>query len=68
MTWWPPDHPVEDWLAIERATPHSPRKASRACPRALKLASLGLARLRCGVAAAVSPANLAGDCTRGVML
>ena len=29
---------------------NSPRKASRACPRALELATLGLARLRCGVA------------------
>ena len=62
MVWWLPDHPLESEVAIERATPYSPRKASRACPRALKLASLGPARLRCGVAAAVLPANLAGDC------
>jgi hypothetical protein len=41
----------------DRATPHWPRKASRACRRALELATLGLARRRCGVAKGVSPAN-----------
>jgi hypothetical protein len=47
----------ESEASLECATPPLARKASRAGGRALELAALGLARLRCGVAPTVLPEN-----------